>query len=295
MSGSENVVARVIGLAGSWRGEQLEYELHGLGVDVRRVAGVLPVDRFDGRPAQAWVNQAVAMWTVRRRLTPGEIGCALAHLRAQRDAAAAREEWSWILEDDARLTVSPDGFRALVEWVTGSGSARPTVVLLCHLAAIVDPRPVAAVGGLVVHRAVVPPDLAACYLLNRAAARALADCTLPVIGPADWPPRSAGSIEFLVVSPQLAAVDGNAVSAIGPRPGDAWPEGTRSIRAFVTICYLAWPFLRRHLPAPAYRNMFLRFPILRRLAARRGQRHPAGISMLPTRWSGVLRSGGGRT
>ncbi len=276
-------VVRIIGLPERWRGDQLEGQLDGAGLDVRRVFGVRPDEVFDGRRARDWADQRVARWTIRRTLTPGEVGCALAHLRAQREAAIADEEWSLVMEDDARLTRPLHEVVEVVEWARNHGSSGPTVVLLSHLGAIVTPEPVAVLRGKVLQRAVVPPDGAACYLVNRQAARLFAEQTLPVVGPADWPPRCAGSVDYLVVTPRLAVMDGGAESVIGERPGDAWPAATRPWRTLSQVCHLAWPLLRGHLSYTAYLSVFLRYPLARRMAGRETPGSPLGLRDLP-RW-----------
>ncbi|WP_370248081.1 glycosyltransferase family 25 protein [Nocardioides sp.] len=248
---------RVLGLRRSWRGAEVCAHLQRAGLRVSRVEGVDLLDpavRFDGRPPADWVDVRGCRLVVRRTLTDGEVGCALAHLRAQREAAVRGEDWSVVLEDDVTPPQVED-LTTLVGWCrTRVPDDEPTVVLLYARGAIVVPEPVAALGHATVWATVVPPDCALGYVLNRAAAELLVGATLPLIGPSDWPPRVAGRMRFLVADPPLVRPR-EVASTIGDRPGDSWPRWSRPLRRLLLVTGLLWPWYRRRMSFTAYRTL----------------------------------------
>lgn len=276
---------RMIGLRRSWRGEDTARALEEAGVPVHRVDGVDasdPATLFDGRPLRDWVDETGCRLVFRRPLTTGEIGCALAHLATQRAMVAAGEEWSVVLEDDA-TSPRPEDLVAVLDWCRTQLITEPTVVLLHSLGAIVSSPPLARVGSAAIWSTVLPPDLALGYVLNRAAAELLTAATLPLIGPADWPPRVAGRMRFLVVDPPV--VDHREVrSTIGDRPGDSWPRWSRPLRRILLVTGLLWPWYRRYLPGPAYRCLEWRRFYLRRRLGRRWSATSTRVTHAPSPW-----------
>lgn len=273
---------RLIGLAQGWRGEPLERQLDEAGLDVRRIDGVRPTDEVDGRPAVDWADQIGAWWVNRRRLTATEIGCALAHHRAQRDVLHSDDAHALVLEDDARLSISGGQLRAVLDWCGSLPAEEPSVVLLTPLGAVVDPEPVVRLGSLVVHRALVPTDGAAAYVVNRSAAAVLESCTLPLVGPSDWPPRCAGRVRFLVVSPAPVAVDPTVPSVIGERGADGWPRWSRPVRGVAAFTQLLWPIYRRYLPYRSYLTLFVTRVLVRRAVGRTWSASSVEVLLAPT-------------
>ncbi len=179
----------VVGLPGAGRRGPLERALDAAGLPWRAVPGV-DLRHAPGAALHALADQRAARVLLRRDLTGGEVGCALAHREGVRAALASGYEWGVVLEDDARPTAA---FGATVRAVTARRTARPTVVLL-HAAprAVVHPL---RRGDGVVHPLVGPADGAFGYALNRPAMAAY-PLHGAVRGVADWPWAWSARVDF---------------------------------------------------------------------------------------------------
>ncbi len=250
----------IIGLDPGYRGAALETQLAEAGTSVERVPGVLAAE-LPGHPDD-YADQAASRVLLRRELTVGEIGCALAHRSAYEAFLATADAWAAVFEDDARIVVSCDleRFGPLLD------TDRPTVLLLYswttglvarrHVAEYRESGQADAIG---VWESATTPLTATAYLLNRAAAILLMDAGRPVSSVADWPANPASRMRFLFAYPWLARPDPVADSTLeGSRAMEgAIDEGsaaTKALRHLNALLHITW-LRKRHayLDYRAYR------------------------------------------
>lgn len=146
-----------------------------------------------------------------RRLTPGEIGCAMSHRDVWREISFSDREWSLVFEDDAQIH-SVEALWELVDDLLGHEFGFPAVVVsLYSESAILREWP-----GVGVARCWSEPAFALAYLINREAAVRLAHANDDLMFCADWP-RASGSEFFLAATGLVSHGDDSNQSLIGDR------------------------------------------------------------------------------
>lgn len=237
----------IIGLPGRFRGERTEQQLADLGLQVSRSDGVLVSDLpTDGEP---FVDQESARVLLKRDLTDGEIGCALAHRAVAKRLLESTHDFCVVLEDDAKL-VDPDAFlaavRASAEVFAGDGESSRVRILYAQRSGLVFGADTGDGGDLAIRPCLTAPHATTGYLINRSAARELVAATSPVTYVADWPPGLFTSATFDAVVPWCVRPDESYESTIAAvrepaagRSGDrgltkAWRHG----RAVTGVTYL---------------------------------------------------------
>ena len=157
------------------------------------------------------------------RLTDGEWGCSMAHLRAQILALSMSAEWAFFLEDDARLSNNfAEELRSLVTLLP-LGERQPLGVQCFGSKSTSGPshKPVSLEF---LHRA--PPIGAVGYLLNRA--------TLDLVTRSQHRGHSVGKADFpawghqvawATANPTIVFHEENSVSLVGPRKLASRPRG----------------------------------------------------------------------
>lgn len=205
---SSNVHTMIIGLEDGYRGAPLEDQLRAARIEFERVPGVIATN-LSG-PASDYVDQGASRVFLRRRMTSGEIGCALAHRSAVRRFLDGPAEIAIIFEDDARLL---DSLRC--HDISNALSGDSPMVAMLHwnadwtvVKAKLDQQ---LADGRVLFLTETFPITATAYALNRSAAEILARDTGPVSNVADWPARLAHLVDFIAIYPWLA-VGGESLS-----------------------------------------------------------------------------------
>lgn len=234
----------IIGLEDGYRGLSLEDQLRSQGIEATRVAGVLLSELPE--PQDTYVDQDVARILLRRNLTAGEIGCALAHREAYRQLLNSSADFALIFEDDARLerTLPVEEIRQHME------SPSPRVILL-------DWNP----GWTITYSAVFPgstslystrfaPIDARGYAVNRAAAKLLMQQESRINYVADWPAQVAGKIDFYVIYPRAVKADWTVPSTLeGSRQAQGQTQMEQKwrkvLRLAFTASHLRWLLHRR--------------------------------------------------
>lgn len=273
------IQAYIAGLPENYRGEPLEEQLTAHGIEWRRSPGVRYVE---GAAYETSVDREAAHVMLRRPMSFGEIGCALAHRGVYEDMVNRGVEWALIFEDDARLLQSEE----LTVLGPILGNPEPTVVLLSF-----RPGTTVTFGPAVtntrIRRTVVPPTTTTAYALNGSAARAIL-ATGAVAHVADWPVAAYTSVKFLAPQTPIAAPDPSESSTIGERVGgrSSRPLGTlsRLSRRLVAASHVTW--VRHRATYGNYRNFiiheFVRMPVFAwaaRASAR--QNDPGAVSAGP--------------
>lgn len=213
--------------------QQIAYRLF-YGIDGR--AGLSPEH-------EAMVDRAAAARTMRRRLTDGELACALSHRAIYQQILDEGLPAALILEDDAIISPRLGAFLR-----DGGLMARPMILLDYSRVSVVrfPARAFRDYGRL--WRVVVNPHFATGYGVQASAARYLLSVTTPIAAVADWPGDLYHAGAY-ALSPRL--VDhlpvGNTLSHLSPEREPAMPRHSqKSRRRYLTRQY--WRgILRRRL------------------------------------------------
>lgn len=192
-----------------------------------------------------------------RSLAGGEIGCAMAHHRAQVSLLDLSDEWLCVVEDDVVLS---EKFAPTLAGLSQVLLTQPSVVLLGTSARSVPclPEQVIAVPESQVHLVRVRwlPAGAYAYCINRAGARWVQDHEGPVVETADWP-SWMGPVQFYVSVPEIAKVSSAPTGIAGRNPS---PPRFRHVVSWVTRPFgvLVAPTIARNYDRKSlFRNLVL--------------------------------------
>jgi GR25 family glycosyltransferase involved in LPS biosynthesis len=209
--------AYVIGLEDNYRGLELQEQLQAAGFYPQRI------DAFDARDLpdatlDHIADQRAAEVLFRRRLTPGEIGCAVSHRIAVAAAhRATTSEWTLIFEDDARLSRH---FPNLDNLVARLPTDTPVILVMWFQSdyTVCSKRDIERFGSITLARALTPPISAVGYALNSAARKVvLASKEQRIRFVADWPPDWSYRIDFYIAYPPLVRVPEDIKSTLEQR------------------------------------------------------------------------------
>ncbi|WEO77987.1 glycosyltransferase family 25 protein [Cryobacterium sp. SO2] len=236
----------IIGLDPGYRGAPLESQIESIGASSVRVAGVRVAD-LPG-PLEDYADQASAEILLRRRLTPGEVGCALAHRAACQKFLDDGEPMAMVFEDDARIMIpfEPD--------VLGRhlNVAEPRVIMLFtwQIGLVASGLASAPSDSIPLWHASTTPLGAAGYMLNRAAAEVLLEDGRRISSIADWPAGPASKIQFLFSYPWLVEPAPDAISTLNVDrvSGDQIDAGsarTKLMRHLRALLHITWLRHRR--------------------------------------------------
>lgn len=239
-----NMLPLIIGLDAGYRGSVLEAQLRTQGIEPLRVPGVLLED-LPGAD-HMYADQAVARILLRRNLTAGEIGCALAHRGAYRRLLSSSADFALVFEDDARLQDE----LPMEEIRSHMASSSPRVILLDWNPGwtIVSGRKPPKSSS--VYSTSLAPIDARAYVLNRAAAELLMQNESPINYVADWPAQVSGRIGFSITYPRPVRADWNVPSTLEE---DRQSQGItqldrkwkKALRIVATISHVRWFSHRR--------------------------------------------------
>lgn len=154
----------------------LKVQLQELGLQPTEVDAVMLNENPRNLPAQA----ALAYYG--REHVPGEVGCALSHLKAYRLLLNSDAGHALVLEDDARLVDPTTLVRILDDLADLLDTDEPVVISLYTRQATVKRVP-----GARGYRCFHPPTHAVAYAINRAAAHDLMKANATLQFRADWP------------------------------------------------------------------------------------------------------------
>jgi hypothetical protein len=165
------------------------------GVDVSRI----PKSELS-ELTRPWLTKSL----LGRTLSLGEVGCAVAHQRAQTSLLERSDEWLCVLEDDVVLSDSVEFILTALDQIH---FAQPVVVLLGTSARSVPcvPEEVIELPGARVRLVRVRwlPAGALAYCINRAASRVVLKHLGPIVETADWPSWMS-RVTFYVCAPEVA-------------------------------------------------------------------------------------------
>ena len=256
MPSSTRFATFIIGFTDTYRGSQLEDQLVDRNIEFDRIEGVL-VGSLPGSTAQ-YVDQSAATTLLRRKLTDGEIGCALAHRAAYMAFLSTKARTALILEDDARFIgdINIASFSCEVD-----DSAPRILQLFTHSSKLVASRSRHYQSAVDHHRIwsthTVPLTTTA-YFINRAAAQSLVNTGPRVSYVADWPPVAASQIAFSIVFPFVAEPVDDRLSTLNAdrinRPNvDRDSKSRKAFRHIKSVSHVTWLSKRHHYGA-SYRT-----------------------------------------
>ena len=238
------VLTLIIGLDRNYRGVALEAQLGASGLAYRRVQGV--EGTYQGQPTAAYTDARSAELLYGRPLSPGEIGCALAHRDCYLQLLASDAEWALVFEDDA-LIVRADALREAVSRIGELPHvSSPSVLMLYGRKMASDVGRQLEVSGSQIVKLAQTPTTTTAYFINRSAASQILQYGLPLRNPADWPVGVEGRLEFFGVYPWVAVPDEVRDSSIGTRTGGKREGWIRVRHRFAAVSFVKWIANRRH-------------------------------------------------
>lgn len=272
----------IIGLVNNYRGQDLELQLSRMGATFEIVPGVLasnlPGDISD------YVDQESAKILLRREMTVGEVGCALAHRAAYSKFLVSPDDFGMVFEDDARVML-PFDTSILADVI---GTDEPTVLTLYSWGGLVAGRRIlTSFSDGQMWQSMNTPLSATGYILNRAAAAVLLEEGRRVTSIADWPAEPASRIRFLFSYPWVVEPSPMAVSTLnGSRVSapiiDNNSRPSKVARHLFALLHITW--MRHHTSYVRYSTYFYHEfyrLIVEFVAARFGRRIVAGDGKSP--------------
>ena len=171
--------------------------------------------------------------------TTGEVGCALAHRRAQEQMIDLNLRTAAVFEDDAHIRDTQVLANRLGIYETLFSQPTPTLVNI-NRNAIPQRLQHHAISAVGVHEALTPPYPATAYVLNIDAARAFTSAQIPICSQADWP-RTSTEVRYFV--DRLSAVSEN--QTIVSRIDGAEPRQRIPVRRKLSMWTGFWYFRHR--------------------------------------------------
>ncbi len=208
----------IIGVPEKYRGTNLEERLNRIGFDYSRIEGVdgsrMPSLEYDSKTHQSISNRFLG-----RRLTKGELCCAMAHEAAYERFIEAGTEWALILEDDCELNTEFE-ILSLVKQVRVNS---PSVVQLYGIATYLEQvnrwlwmefmisKRSNSEDLIKIKRSWELPDGTYGYLINQAAAKLAVNKMKNSrhVTTADWPAQWRRKVNFMVSRQPLVSTKEN--------------------------------------------------------------------------------------
>ena len=290
-SGAQAPLAYIIGFPDKFRGVNLGRQLEESGFVVELSHGV--VGPSEPKDIESVVDVRGSRKLLRRNLTSGEIGCALAHRSVYTKFLLTTNSWCLVFEDDAQLTNEFD-LEAILSVIA---SNQPRIVQLDSgpNCTVLLPSSTKMFGKnqILFSQAVVPPTRANAYALNRHTAQLLLDATEKISHVADWPVRVNSRVEFYVPIRKMANLT-DVVSQIGDRSNLHEGIKDRCIRLVSVVLHFRWMF-SHHLYG-SYRSYlmheFVRMSLWsnsKKIITKREQEHKQAPVYVSAIWERFLR------
>jgi hypothetical protein len=234
----------------------LEKQADAIGLQISIVPGV-DVSRIPKSEASNLTRPWLTRTLLGRTLSLGEVGCALAHHRAQTSLIERSDEWLCVLEDDVVLS---ERVTVILASLSQMHFVQPVVVVLGTFARSVPRVPEEAIDIPGAQAQLVRvrwlPAGALAYCINRAASRHVLTRRGPIVETADWPSWMSW-VTFYVCAPEVAR-SSDAPSGISGRSPAL--SQFRRVLAWATRPFgiLAAPILARNYDrASLVRNLIL--------------------------------------
>lgn len=206
-----NFLVQIISINKLIRSKNLIDKLAAQNIEFKFSAGVIPdQSQFDsGSYHYIKISQLICQ----RKITKSEVGCALAHQKAQQNFLDSGTKYGIIFEDDAELIQAID-FNVVDNYLDNT---QPRILIFGWIPgyAITHSEEIQNDSNLL--SVVVPPTCAFAYAINRPAAKILTS-SKKVADLADWPIYTFNKIEYAIVDkPWAEASQDPSQSIIGIR------------------------------------------------------------------------------
>jgi GR25 family glycosyltransferase involved in LPS biosynthesis len=199
---NSGISAFVLGLKSQFRGKDLVTQLADSKVDVKIVWG-LEVDKFEKNFLNSLVDNRKSRYILGRRLSFGEVSCALGHLEMYEEFLLTNKEWGLFLEDDAIVETS---FEAVLKNLPND--LPPSIISLTSAQdERFEPRPFPFLvnelrfgDDYIFRQCAIAPVLAHAYLMNRVGALRATHLLRgkKIYSPADFPFQFRNHFDFYV-------------------------------------------------------------------------------------------------
>lgn len=199
---NSGISAFVLGLKSHFRGEDLVTQLADSEIGVKIVWG-LEVDKFEKNFLNSLMDNCKSRYILGRRLSFGEVSCALGHLEMYEEFLLTNKEWGLFLEDDAIVQSS---FDAVLENLPND--LPPSIISLTSAQdERFEPRPFPFLvnelkfgDGYIFRQCAIAPVLAHAYLMNRVGAFRATHLLRgkKIYSPADFPFQFRNHFDFYV-------------------------------------------------------------------------------------------------
>lgn len=216
-----NIGIWILGVKHSYRGIELESQLNESFFQFKNLWGIDVVrDNLESSTEYKKVNLDFASTLLGRKMTTGEIACAIGHLRIYQEFKETNFEWALILEDDARIVKKLDFLklglpRVKVPVIIGihDGPGMRVKVKECEDTKILG-------RDILITRVLELPSCNYGYLMNRELVEQISvEDSLKFMSTQDWPYIWPNDFHYFVSNEVfVSTIDQNVNSLIGSRP-----------------------------------------------------------------------------
>lgn len=255
-----NVGIWILGVKRNYRGSELESQLVESSFEFKNLWGIDVVnENLEDTAEYKKVNLDFARVLLGRKMSPGEIACAIGHLRIYQEFKDTNLEWALILEDDARIVKKLDFLKSglpklqaplIIGIHDGSGmrvkikECRETKNLACNVS---------------VTRLLELPSCNYGYLMNRRLVEQIDfEHSLKFMSTQDWPYIWPNKFQYFVSNEVfVTTIDQSVYSLIGSRS----KSSIRSNSYFLPNLYRFIKILRFGVPFKIvlYKEFILKF------------------------------------
>lgn len=205
---ANNFLIQIIGLSKSYRGHGLERELASMGLSYISKVGIeISNEDFEN---EVFHSEFISKQILKRNITRGEIGCALAHEYAYKRLLDSDKNFSLIFEDDVKLQSKID-FNLIKNCLE---SESPRIVLLGYNDEFSIPKTCYENVHAGCVDLLVPSTGAFAYAINRVAAKILINKEAKLRTVADWPLNASHKVKFTILIPKVAEINNSGMKSV---------------------------------------------------------------------------------
>lgn len=227
MNPLNDYLVQIIGLPDSYRSNVLESQLRKLEIPyISKLGVIISEEDFVN---QKFHNDFISRQLIKRPLTRGELGCAIAHENCYIRLLESNYKFSLIFEDDAFL-INGINFDLMSNILN---SSIPTIILLGYDEDFSVLKSKVDMTKDVGFEILIPSVRAHAYAVNRSAAQHLIIHDKDLRTLADWPVKSFRNIRFISLIPRVAIIDElkteSEIDKISSRPNLIYFDLRRSV------------------------------------------------------------------
>jgi hypothetical protein len=216
-----NIGIWILGVKHNYRGHELESQLNESLFQFKNLWGIDAArENLESTTEYKKVNLDFARMLLGRKMSAGEIACAIGHLRIYQEFKETNLEWALILEDDARIVKKLDFLKlglpiVKVPLIIGihDGPGMRVKVKECKDTKILE-------RNILITRLLELPSCNYGYLINRRLVEQISfEDSLKFMSTQDWPYIWPNDFHYFVSNEVfVSTIDQNLNSLIGSRP-----------------------------------------------------------------------------